>query len=127
MIFKILFWGSYILVLCFLVPYYKYSLSLSHIVLVGLILFELKLDYFGSKNLSLYQNTIYRSIFGLFRSTSSIRSGLVYFSKFWSNSIKFGSIRSFGLLQSIWPNSIHFCLFGPLRSIRFTLVYLVHF
>ena len=34
------------------------SLSFSLLVWVGLILFELALDYFGSNNLSLYQNTI---------------------------------------------------------------------
>ena len=85
--------------------------------------------------------------FGLFRSTSSIRSSSVYFSPLWSIQVQFSLLRStsvqlgsFGLLQSIQSNqvysvqldqfgslqsiSVHLGQFGPIQS---TLVHSVHF
>ena len=83
--------------------------------------FELILYYFGIKNLSLYQNTILAMLitnwhlvnFGLF---SPVRSTLVYYSLFRSNSIYFIPIRSIWSIQSIWFSSIYFGPFNLLRS-----------
>ena len=85
----------------------------------GLIFFELIFDYFWSKNLSLYQNTILAIL-------------ITY-----RNSIDFGPLHQFGLVQStsthfcqFWPNLIYFSQFNPIwsiQSIKSTLVILVLF
>ena len=94
--------------------------------------------------------------FGLFWSTSSIRSSLIYFSPLrsiwvqfgllWSTWVQLGpfgllksSLVQFGLYDPIGPfvllrtnlaysvNSIHFDLYGPIWSIRSTYAYSIQF
>ena len=109
---------SYVLVIFFSSPL-QIVLSLSLLVLVGLILFELILDYFGSNNLSLYQNTILAMLrtdqhsvyFSQFHQFGLVRSTSVHFGKFWSNSVYFG------LLQFNWVHLVYFDQFSPIQSI----------
>ena len=88
--------------ICFAVVFFSsplqvVSLSLSLIVLIWFF-FELIFDYFGSKNLSLYQNAILAMLitdrhsvhFGPPHQFDLIRSTLVHFGQFWSNSFYFG-------------------------------------
>ena len=116
--------------------------------LIFFFFFELILYYFGIKNLSLYQNTILAMLitnwhlvnFGLF---SPVRSTLVYYSLFRSNSIYFIPIRSIWSIQSIWFSSIYFgpsiyfglvrstsvhsIQFGPFSLLQSNLVYSIYF
>ena len=138
--------GSYILVLYF----FSSPLQIVYLSLIFLVcfLFELILDYFRSKNLSLYQKPILAMLitdrhsfyFSQFWSTSVQLGLLVYFSKFSpirsirSNSVLFWSIRStlvilvlFGPFRSIWfiqSTLVHLVKFSPCQS---NLVYSVHF
>ena len=92
---------------------------LHSIIALAWFLFELIFDYFWSKNLSLYQNTILAIL-------------ITY-----RNSIDFGPLHQFGLVQStsthfcqFWPNLIYFSQFNPIwsiQSIKSTLVILVLF
>ena len=87
------------------------SLSLSFIVSVW-FLFELILDYFGSKNLSLYQNTI------LAMQITDWFYPLHLFDPDWFTLVQFGQ---FSPICSIWLTSIYI---GPLWSIPSNLVHL---
>ena len=130
--------GSYILVLYF----FSSPLQIVYLSLIFLVwfLFELILDYFRSKNLSLYQKPILAMLitdrhsfyFSQFWSTSVQLGLLVYFSKFSpirsirSNSVLFDP---FGLLWSFWSCSVHSVQFGSfslLWSIQSTFIYSVH-
>ena len=92
---------------------------LHSIIALAWFFFELIFDYFWSKNLSLYQNTILAIL-------------ITY-----RNSIDFGPLHQFGLVQStsthfcqFWPNLIYFSQFNPIwsiQSIKSTLVILVLF
>ena len=111
-------------------------------------MFELILNYFGSKNLSLYHNTILAMLitdrhsvhfsplhlFGLLRSISLQLGSFSLLRSIHSNSVHlvhfrriFQSIQStsvsLGLLWSILSNSVQFGALGPINS---TSVYLVH-
>ena len=110
----------YLGIIHFGVVFFSSPLQLEYLSLIVLIwfLFELILNYFGSKNLSLYQNTILTMLitarhlvhfiqFGPIRSTLVQLGPLIYFGQFsllWSiqscsvHSVQFSS---FGLLQSI--------------------------
>ena len=118
------------------------SLSLSLTVSVW-FLFELILDYFGSKNLSLYKNTILTVLiidqhsvhFILFWPLylfCSIRFTLIHFGLPQSTSVQLGSFGQFSLFvlfDSLWAILVHFSQFGPIqliRSIQSTSVYLIH-
>ena len=130
--------GSYILVLYF----FSSPLQIVYLSLIFLVwfLFKLILDYFRSKNLSLYQKPILAMLitdrhsfyFSQFWSTSVQLGLLVYFSKFSpirsirSNSVLFDP---FGLLWSFWSCSVHSVQFGSfslLWSIQSTFIYSVH-
>ena len=130
--------GSYILVLYF----FSSPLQIVYLSLIFLVwfLFELILDYFRSKNLSLYQKPILAMLitdrhsfyFSQFWSTSVQLGLLVYFSKFSpirsirSNSVLFDP---FGLLWSFWSCSVHSVQFGSfslLWSIQSTSIYSVY-
>ena len=92
-------------------PFQVLSLSLSFIVSVW-FLFELILDYFGSKNLSLYQNTI------LAMQITDWFCPLHLFDLDWFTLVQFGQ---FSPICSIWLTSIYI---GPLWSIPSNLVHL---
>ena len=97
------------------------------------------LDYFGSMNLSLYQNTVLAMLiidqhsihFSLSQSTSSIWLDLVYFSALRSILVQFSLLRStlvqsgpFSLLRSIL---LYLVNFSPIWSICSTLIQFVPF
>ena len=114
-------------------------------------LFELILDYFGSKDLNLYQNTILAILITDRHSVhfinliwiSLLQSTLVNCGPIWCTSVHLSSIRSirstsvnlvqFNQFQSIRSTSVQFGTFfqfNPLKSIQSSLVYsvyLVHF
>ena len=99
------------------------SLSLSLSLLVSVwFLFELILDYFGSKNLSLYKNTIQTMLI--------INQHSVHFNLFWPLYL-FGSIRftlvHFGPPQSTLVQFGPFGQFSPIQSICSIWFTLVHF
>ena len=94
------------------------SLSLSH--KFALILFDLILDYFGSNNLNLYQNTIlvmlrtdrHSVYFDQFHQFGLVRSTSVHFGQFWSNLVYLGP------LQFNWVHLVYFYKLSPIQSIR---------
>ena len=86
-------------------------LSLSLLIVSILFLFDLILNYFGSKNLSLYQNTILAMLI--------TNQNSVHFSLFWSVSIQLGP---FYLLRSIQSNLVHLVHFGIFLFIHSTLI-----
>ena len=101
-----LFWVHTFCSFYFLVRHYKYSLSLSVFGMISFFFFELKLVYFVSTNLSLYQNIILVMLI--------TDQHLVYF----------GPLHLFGPFVLLQSNLVNFSPFGSLRS---TLVNLVLF
>ena len=112
--------GSYILVLYF----FSSPLQIVYLSLIFLVwfLFELILDYFRSKNLSLYQKPILAMLITDRHS--------FYFSQFWSTSVQLGLLvyfSKFSPIRSYLIHSVYFGHFGPVRSIPFNLVHSVYF
>ena len=136
-----LFWVHTFCSFYFLVRHYNYSLSLSHFLVWFLFFFfELKLVYFVSKNLSLYQNIILVMLitdqhlvyFGphhLFGPFVLLQSNLVNFSPFGSLRSTLVNLVLFCPLQSSPSNSVHSVYLGLIWSIQSmwsSLVYLVY-
>ena len=106
--YKLWFWVIRFGVVFFSSPLQVVSLSLSLKFDLFIYFFELILDYFGSKNLILYPNTILAMLITDWHSSTSVqfsllRSTLVNFSLLRSTPIQLGP---FSLIRSFQSNSI---------------------
>ena len=114
------------------------QVSTLSIIALAWFLFELIFDYFWSKNLSLYQNTILAILitdrnsihFGPLHQFGPVQSTSIHFYQFWPNLIYFGQFSPIWSIRSIQSTLVILVLFSPfcpIWSIRSNLAHSVHF